>query len=414
LSFFSFALSSQTLRSVRDRGHHQPTAIQAGAIPVVLAGRDLVATAETGSGKTAVFLLPLLDRLHSGRFSGINALILAPTRELAAQIGREFQLLCRNTHLGAAVIVGGEPMSRQIADLRGAQLVVGCPGRVIDHIERGTLNLDRIDLVVIDEADRMLDMGFLPQLRRVLCAVRKPHQTLMFSATMDAGVEKVAREFLRDPARVHVGEVSAPPASVSQAVYAVSLENKAAALLSLLSGNSVKRTIVFTRTKSRADRINKMLARNGIRAVAIHGNRSQNQRNAALAGFRGGVYNVLVATDIAARGLDIPDVSHVINFDLPETPDSYIHRIGRTARMGKAGTALNLVTPEDGVSLRAIERTLGARLERTKIDGIEAPEMTLHTQGTIARMPVMLHRAHARPRQSNIPSRKKVVSFGER
>jgi ATP-dependent RNA helicase RhlE len=213
---------------------------------------------------------------------------------------------------------------------------------------------------------------------------------------------------------VHVGEVSTPPASVTQAVYAVSLENKAAALLRLLSGKLVKRTIVFTRTKSRADRINKMLARNGIRAVAIHGNRSQNQRNAALAGFRGRVYNVLVATDIAARGLDIPDVSHVINFDLPETPDAYIHRIGRTARMGKPGIALNLVTPEDGISLRAIERTLGARIERTKIEGIEVPEMTVHKQRTIARMPAMPHRASVRSRESNFPSGKKSLAFGER
>ena len=393
MSFSALALSPETLRSVRDRGHHQPTAIQSGAIPVALAGRDLVATAETGSGKTAAFLLPMLDRLHGSRTGGVSALILAPTRELAAQIGREFDLLSRNTRLRAAVIVGGESMTRQVDALRsGAQVVVACPGRLIDHVERGTVKLDRIELVVIDEADRLLDMGFLPQLRRILRMVPKQRQTLMFSATMDAGVEMVAREFLRDPARLNVGEVCAPPASIRQAIYPVTLENKGPLLLELLKRGDVDSAIVFTRTKSRADRVAKMLVRNRIRAVAIHGDRSQQQRNAALAGFRKRAYQVLVATDVAARGLDIPDVSHIINFDLPDVSETYVHRIGRTARMGKPGEALSLVTPEERLSLGEIERMLGKTLDRATVAGFDAPQI-------VARKPVTIFRSSAMRRR---------------
>jgi ATP-dependent RNA helicase RhlE len=407
LSFSALALSPEILRAVRDRGHHQPTPIQSSAIPVALSGRDLIATASTGSGKTAAFLLPLLDRLHARRANEISALILAPTRELAAQIGHEFQLLTRNSRIRAAVIVGGESMNRQIQDLRGAQLIVACPGRLIDHLERRTVRLDRVEFVVIDEADRMLDMGFIPQVRRILRTIGRPHQTLMFSATMGAGVEQVAREFLRNPERVNVGEVCTPPSSIRQTVYPVTQENKGPMLLELLSRNDVDSAIVFTRTKSRADRVAKMLVRDGIRAVAIHGDRSQGQRNAALAGFRKGTYRVLVATDVAARGLDIPDVTHVINFDLPDTSDAYVHRIGRTARMGKAGDALSLVMPQDGVSLRTIERTLGVKLERAKVDGFETPE--------IAR-PAVVRRFHPRGRRSGagFSSHKRFISAGER
>ena len=385
MSFSALSLSPEVLRSVHDRGHHQPTPIQADAIPVALAGRDLVATAGTGSGKTAAFLLPLLNRLHAGGGHGLAALILAPTRELAAQIGREFSLLTRKSRLRAAVVVGGESMDRQLRELRTAQVVIACPGRLIDHLERGVVRLDRIEFVVIDEADRMLDMGFLPQLRRVMRMVTGPHQTLMFSATMDASVEGVAREFLRDPARVSIGRISTPPASIRQSIYPVTAENKGRLLLKLIGGREADRAIVFTRTKSRADRAAKLLIRSGIKAVAIHGDRSQNQRNAALAGFHRGQFAVLVATDVAARGLDIPDVSHVINFDLPDTSDSYIHRIGRTARMGKSGQALSFVMPEDAQALRDIERTLGMKLERTAVEGFEMPEITAPRPSPIAK-----------------------------
>jgi ATP-dependent RNA helicase RhlE len=364
------------LESVRQRGHYQPTAIQFGAIPIALSGRDLIATAETGSGKTAAFLLPILNRLHVEQSNRIGALVLAPTRELAFQIGEEFRLLSRNTRMRAAVIVGGESMDRQIRELRaGVQLVVACPGRLVDHLDRGTVKLDRIEVVVIDEADRMLDMGFLPQLRRVLRTVRKPHQTLMFSATMSTEVERIGSEFLSKPARVRVGNIATPPSAIRQAVYAATPENKMPVLLHLLGGDGVSSAIVFTRTKSRADRVAKLLIRANIKAVQIHGDRSQSQRNAALAGFRAKKFRVMVATDVASRGLDIPDVSHVINFDLPDETEGYIHRIGRTARMGKAGEAISLVTQEERVNLARLERTLGNALDREHVEGFEKVEI---------------------------------------
>jgi ATP-dependent RNA helicase RhlE len=342
--------------------------------------------------------------------------VLAPTRELASQIAREFHLLSLSPHMRAAVIVGGESMNRQIRDVRnGVQVVVACPGRLVDHLERGTIKLNEVEVLVIDEADRMLDMGFLPQLRRVLRAVRKPRQSLMFSATIDAEVERVAREFLSDPVKVRMNDTSTPPAAIRQVIYPVTQESKAQILLSLLRREGVNSAIVFARTRSRADRVTKLLARNRISVVAIHGGRSQNQRNAALAGFRSGLYSVLVATDIAARGLDIPDVSHVVNFDLPEAPDAYIHRIGRTARMGKSGEALSLVMPEDGESLRGIERTLGIRLERASLNGIAVPDLTTSARAPAAPQSIGRH-AHggARRNNSGLPAPREASGSGWR
>jgi ATP-dependent RNA helicase RhlE len=268
LSFSALALSPEILNSVRNRGHDHPTPIQAAAIPVALSGRDLVATAATGSGKTAAFLLPLLNRFQNRRIAGVGGLILAPTRELAAQIGREFILLSRTTGLRAAVIVGGESTNRQVHELRsGAQVLIACPGRLIDHLEQGTVRIDGVDFVIIDEADRMLDMGFLPQLRRVLKSVRKSRQTLMFSATMDAAVERVAREFLSNPQRVNMNSAVSAPV-IRQMIYPVAMENKVALLLELLNGDEVTSAIVFTRTKHRADRIARTLVNNRVKVNA--------------------------------------------------------------------------------------------------------------------------------------------------
>ncbi len=374
MSFSIFDLSSEVLRAVRERGYQEATPIQTDAIPQIMAGRDLIATAQTGSGKTGAFLLPLIDRLHRERAVHLSAIVLAPTRELAAQIGREFELLARHTRLCAAVVVGGESMERQLRKLRhGAQVLIACPGRLIDHIERGTVQLDRIAIAVIDEADRLLDMGFLPQLRHIMHRVPRARQTLMFSATMAAGVQRIAREFLTDPARVEgaVSEISAPPETIRRVVCPVTNDNKGRMLLELVQRPEVTSAIVFTRTRERADRVGKLLVRGGIKAIVIHGERTQGQRNAALAGFRAATYRVLVATDVAARGLDIPDVSHVINYDLPEAVESYVHRIGRTARMGKSGQALSLVTPEERALLGQIERTLHIKLEQETVAGFE-------------------------------------------
>jgi len=377
LSFSDFPLSPEIHRSIKDRGHHTPTPVQAGAIPIALDGRDVVVTAETGSGKTSAFLIPTIDRLHRNHTRHLAALVIAPTRELAAQVAREFHLIARHTHMRCATVVGGESERRQLDEIhKGAQVLVACPGRLIDFIERGIVKLDKIQVVIIDEADRLLDMGFLPQLRRIMRMVPKHRQTMMFSATMASGPEMIAREFLNTPQRVTIGgHKAAPPASIRQSIYPVTLENKGPVLLEILKRPEVESAIVFTRTKSRADRVARMLLRANVRAVQIHGDRSQSQRNAALAGFKSRKFRVMVATDVAARGLDIPDVSHVINFDLPDETENYIHRIGRTARMGKAGEAISLVTPEERVNLARLERTLGNALEREHVEGFEKVEI---------------------------------------
>ncbi|HEV3111096.1 MAG TPA: DEAD/DEAH box helicase [Candidatus Binataceae bacterium] len=404
MSFSTFALIPEVLRAVRERGYDEATAIQAEAIPEIMAGRDVMATAQTGSGKTAAFLLPIIDRLQRERANRLSVIILAPTRELAAQIGREFELLARHTLLSAAVVVGGESMDRQLQKLRkGAQVLVGCPGRLIDHIERGTVKLDHIKIAVIDEADRLLDMGFMPQLRRIMQRVPHQRQTLMFSATMASAVQRIAREFLTDPARVEtqVTEISTPPETIRQVVCPVATGNKGQMLLEILRRPVVTSAIVFTRTRNCADRVGRLLVRHGVKAIVIHGERTQGQRNEALAGFRAGAYRILVATDVAARGLDIPDVSHVINYDLPEEPEGYVHRIGRTARMGKSGQAVSLVTPEERALLGQIERALKITLERENVEGFEALEI-------IAPKPV---KVFSSSRMRNRPSRMRSPAF---
>jgi ATP-dependent RNA helicase RhlE len=376
LPFNSFPLAPELKRSIRDCGYHQPTPVQSETIPAALEERDLVVSAETGSGKTAAFLIPLIERLHRKPRRPQSALVITPTRELAAQVANEFKLLARHTGLRAAVIVGGESMRRQIDDLRaGAQVLIACPGRLIDLMEQGHVKLQQVEAVVIDEADRLLDMGFLPQLRRVMRAVPAERQTMMFSATMGAGPEAIAREFLRHPERVTIGKTAAPPPTIRQTIYPVQWADKEAMLLEILAKPEAQSVIVFTRTRIRADHIGKMLRRNGVRVAVIHGERSQAERNAALKSFKQGACPVLVATDVAARGLDIPGVSHVINFDLPEDAESYIHRIGRTARMGREGEAISLVTPQERVALGQIERSLGEELTRQSIEGFEAPEV---------------------------------------
>jgi ATP-dependent RNA helicase RhlE len=400
LSFSAFTLSPEIHRSIRDRGHHEATPIQSGAIPLIQTGADIVATAETGSGKTAAFLIPLIDMLHRERIAGPAMLVIEPTRELAAQVGREFGLLARHTRLHAAVIVGGESMRRQLDDLKaGAQVLIACPGRLLDHMERGSVKLDRVRAVVIDEADRLLDMGFMPQVRNIMKMAPRERQTLMFSATMGSAAEMMAREFLRNPQRVTIGDKAAPPATIVQTLCTVAQSDKDAILLAILHKPEVESAIVFARTRSRTDRVARSLKRHGVKAIAIHGDLSQSQRTAALGGFRRRAYNVLVATDVAARGLDIPGVSHIINFDLPDEPENYIHRIGRTARAGREGHAIALVTPEERLSLGRIERTLGFKLEREIVEGFDQPEI-------IAPKPIKLFRSGGARSPRNRPRSK--------
>jgi ATP-dependent RNA helicase RhlE len=399
LSFTNFSLSPELQRSIRDCGYHQPTPVQREAIPIALDGRDLVVSAETGSGKTAAFLIPLIDRLHRARARGPSALVIAPTRELAAQCGQEFTRLARHTGLRAAVIVGGESMRRQIGDLNsGAQILIACPGRLIDLMEQGKVSLDDVQIVVIDEADRLLDMGFLPQLRRVMRSLPRARQTLMFSATMDHGPEAIARDFLHHPERITIGRKAAPPAQISQTIYPVQWADKEAILLEILDKPEVQSAIVFTRTRVRAEQIGRVLKRHGIRTAVIHGDRSQAERNTALRTFKHGTCRVMVATDVAARGLDIPGVSHVINYDLPEDAESYIHRIGRTARMGREGEAISLVTPQERVALGQIERALGEELKREQVEGFEVPEVKAPKPVTLFRSGAARSRGRSRSR----------------
>jgi ATP-dependent RNA helicase RhlE len=399
LSFTNFSLSPELQRSIRDCGYHHPTPVQREAIPVALDGRDLVVSAETGSGKTAAFLIPLIDRLHRAHAKGPSALVIAPTRELAAQCGQEFTRIARHSGLRAAVIVGGESMRRQVGDLNaGAQILIACPGRLIDLMEQGKVRLDEVQIVVIDEADRLLDMGFLPQLRRVMRSLPKVRQTLMFSATMGHGPEAIAREFLHHPERITIGRKAAPPAQISQTIYPVQWADKEAMLLEILDKPEVQSAIVFTRTRVRAEQIGRVLKRHGIRTAVIHGDRSQAERNTALRTFKHGSCRVMVATDVAARGLDIPGVSHVINYDLPEDAESYIHRIGRTARMGREGEAISLVTPQERVALGQIERALGEELKREQVEGFEVPEVKAPKPVTLFRSGAGRSRGRSRSR----------------
>jgi ATP-dependent RNA helicase RhlE len=399
LSFTNFSLSPELQRSIRDCGYHHPTPVQREAIPVALDGRDLVVSAETGSGKTAAFLIPLIDRLHRAHAKGPSALVIAPTRELAAQCGQEFTRIARHSGLRAAVIVGGESMRRQVGDLNaGAQILIACPGRLIDLMEQGKVKLDEVQIVVIDEADRLLDMGFLPQLRRVMRSLPKVRQTLMFSATMGHGPEAIAREFLHHPERITIGRKAAPPAQISQTIYPVQWADKEAMLLEILDKPEVQSAIVFTRTRVRAEQIGRVLKRHGIRTAVIHGDRSQAERNTALRTFKHGSCRVMVATDVAARGLDIPGVSHVINYDLPEDAESYIHRIGRTARMGREGEAISLVTPQERVALGQIERALGEELKREQVEGFEVPEVKAPKPVTLFRSGAGRSRGRSRSR----------------
>jgi len=383
VNFESFHLHPRVFAGVKDLGYAAPTPIQQQAIPNIRQGRDVMGIAQTGTGKTAAFVLPILQRLldapaRDARTRQIRALIIAPTRELAEQIHQAIRELGRHTQLRSMTIYGGVGLKPQIDRLRtGVDIVVACPGRLLDHINQGNIRLNRLEVLVLDEADRMFDMGFLPDIRRILKHLPTQRQTLLFSATMPEEIRRLAQDILQHPATIQVDRI-APAETVSHALYPISQHLKTALLMELLKHTDTESVLVFTRTKYRAKRVAEQLNKAGYFAASLQGNLSQNKRQAALDGFRKGKHHILVATDIAARGIDVAGISHVINYDIPDTVDAYTHRIGRTGRAAKTGDAFTLVTPDDSPMIRSIEKVLGAPLERRKMPdfdyGIPAPQ----------------------------------------
>jgi ATP-dependent RNA helicase RhlE len=385
MSFEHFQLDPRLLEACRKAGYSLPTPVQKDAIPVCLSGRDLIATAATGTGKTAAFVLPIIHRLLAspGKAGSTRALIVTPTRELAEQIRSVIQSLSAGTRIRSAVVYGGvgfEPQKRALTD--GTEIIVCCPGRLIDHMEKGQTRLQAVETVVLDEADRMLDMGFLPSIRRILDNLPSSRQTLLFSATFASELMDLIKRYLREPSRVSVS-TEAPAETVDHCFYPVANHLKTDLLIGLLQSMPDTRSVlVFTRTKHRANKVCEKIQRAGFSAGVLHANKSQNHRTKTLAGFRSGEIKILVATDIAARGLDIAEISHVVNFDVPDTATTYIHRIGRTGRAERSGDALTFIAPEDSDEVRDIERKLGARVERKTLPGFDyqkaAPERPDH------------------------------------
>jgi len=363
LNFKSFNFHPEVAAGVAAAGYVTPTPIQDQAIPQILKNRDVMGLAQTGTGKTAAFALPILNRLMGKKTGSIRALIVAPTRELAEQIHQAIEALGRKTPMSSTTVYGGVNINPQIQKLKRADIVVACPGRLLDHISRHTVDLSQVEVLVIDEADQMFDMGFLPDIRRILTHLPKKRQTLLFSATMPAEIRRLAGDILRDPTTVQVG-VTAPADTVRHALYPVAQHLKTALLLKLLENTTAESVLVFTRTKHRAKSLGNKLAVAGFRSTSLQGNLSQGRRQAALDGFRDGTFQILVATDIAARGIDVTQISHVINYDIPSPPEAYIHRIGRTGRATRSGEAFTLITTDDNDMVRAINRTIGAPIER--------------------------------------------------
>ena len=368
MPFADLKLHAELLAGLRDLGFTQPTPIQREAIPPALHGRDVLACAMTGSGKTVAFLLPIVQRLMHKPRRTTRALVLTPTRELAAQILEDLNDVAVHTPVTGAAVFGGVGMGPQEHAFRsGVDIIVGTPGRLLDHFARPYAKLSGLEFLVLDEADRMLDMGFLPDIRRILKHVPLRRQTLFFSATMPPEIAALSKDMLKDPVVINRERRSQPATGITQAIYPVPQQLKSSLLLALLRGGEVQDALVFTRTKHRADRLAKFLGQQHVSVARIHGNRSQAQRTEALAGFKSGKYQVLVATDIAARGIDVTALGHVINFDVPAAPEDYIHRVGRTARAEMTGSAFTLVSREEEGALRGIERAIDKRLPRVTI-----------------------------------------------
>lgn len=400
MEFQEFKLHPIIAASIKEAGYVTPTPIQQQSIPTVMQGRDVMGLAQTGTGKTAAFALPVLNRLMEGPRGSVRALVVAPTRELAEQIHESFVTLGRKTGIKSVTVYGGVNVNPQIQALKnGVEIVVACPGRLLDHIGQGTINLSKLEVLILDEADQMFDMGFLPDIRKILKQIPAKRQTLLFSATMPPSINKLAQEILSDPVTVQVGN-TAPPVTVSHALFPVEQHLKTALLLELLKHTDTDSVLIFTRTKHRAKRLGEQLEKAGYKAASLQGNLSQNRRQAALDGFRDGTYQILVATDIAARGIDVSQISHVVNYDIPDTPEAYVHRIGRTGRAAKSGDAFTMVCNEDTIMVRTIEKKLGAPLERRTIEGFDYTIPAPHKDAEFARP----------PREPRGPSRKPAAA----
>jgi ATP-dependent RNA helicase RhlE len=359
------------MAGVQAQGYITPTPIQEQTIPAIMEGRDLIGLAQTGTGKTAAFALPILNKLAQGKRGVLRALVISPTRELAEQICDQFTELGKKTGLRNVAIYGGVGKEMQIRKLRnGAEIAVGCPGRLLDHLYAGVLDLSKLEVLVIDEADRMFDMGFLPDIKRILECILQPRQTLLFSATMPDDIRRLVKEVLRNPVTVQIGR-SAPASSVSHALYPVQQNLKTALLEEILYRTKTDSVLVFVRTKHRVERLAEQLYKGGYNVASLQGNLSQSRRQSALDGFRSGAIKILVATDIAARGIDVSNISHVINYDMPESVDAYTHRIGRTGRVEETGEAFTFVTHEDMPLVRDIEKVLGKPIERRTLEGFD-------------------------------------------
>jgi ATP-dependent RNA helicase RhlE len=411
MNFDKFGFDPRLLRSLTRAGFLMPTPVQSASIPAVLSGRDVVCSAQTGTGKTAVFVLPILQKLLTGPRSRTRALILTPTRELAEQIHETIRNFGEGTKIRSATIYGGVGAAPQIQALeKGVEILVACPGRLLDHIEHRRTRFNELELLVLDEADRMLDMGFLPSVRRILKHLPNKRQTLLFSATFPLEIEKLAAETLDHPQRIAVG-LSRPAHTVSHALFPVAPHLKTPLLMSLLKQTDTRSVLIFTRTKHRAQRLAQQIERSGYKVTSLHSDRSQSQRQSALNGFREGAYQIMVATDIAARGLDVETISHVINFDMPDTADAYLHRIGRTGRAERAGDAFTLSTPEDEDMIKTLEKIMNRPLPRETLADFEyaAPAHVHHTPA--ARPPHPLHPPRSggwKPRMEHAPRRGKI------
>jgi len=404
VTFEQFNLDPRLNAGIRAMGYQTPTPIQQRAIPVVLQDRDVLGLAQTGTGKTAAFILPILQRLTRGKLGRVRALIVAPTRELAEQIHQDTRQLGQKTRVRSTTVYGGVSKKRQVDALRrGAEVVVACPGRLLDLHGDRAIDLSKVEVLVLDEADRMCDMGFLPDIKRILRLLPRERQTLFFSATMPQEIRELADTILDDPETVQVDAI-APAKTVSHALYPVSSGRKKELLLTTLEQTATGRVLIFVRTKHRARALATDLDKKGYRASALQGNMSQNARQRSIDGFRKGRYDILVATDVASRGIDVSDISHVINYDMPDTVDAYTHRIGRTGRAHKSGEAFTFVGQEDEKLVRQIEKLLGARIERRTVEGFDygRPDNGQRTSSSGSRS----RSARTDPRRSRSGSRK--------